>query len=179
MPLVRLFVLTLMLSLPEAIRAHGGGVNSEGCHTQKSTGEYHCHSAVILAPKFNRQDFGFDSYKPSTTTGFYTQTVCEEIHIDHVVSLKDAFESGARNWSKERKVEFANDRENHRPACSFVNMSKSASSPSGFLRKSSDGKGLDYEIVTFCEYLGIYFYIKEKYDLSTNQNDLGLSLMCD
>ncbi|WP_156964045.1 YHYH domain-containing protein [Trabulsiella guamensis] len=24
--------------------AHSGGTNSEGCHTQKSTGEYHCHN---------------------------------------------------------------------------------------------------------------------------------------
>ena len=23
--------------------AHGGGLNAEGCHTQKSTGGYHCH----------------------------------------------------------------------------------------------------------------------------------------
>ena len=23
--------------------AHGGGLNAEGCHTQKSTGDYHCH----------------------------------------------------------------------------------------------------------------------------------------
>ncbi|TDN54628.1 hypothetical protein EC843_101674 [Buttiauxella sp. JUb87] len=24
--------------------AHSGGTNSEGCHTKKSTGEYHCHN---------------------------------------------------------------------------------------------------------------------------------------
>ena len=26
-----------------AAQAHGGGLNSEGCHTQRSTGSYHCH----------------------------------------------------------------------------------------------------------------------------------------
>ncbi|QEZ44161.1 YHYH domain-containing protein [Cupriavidus oxalaticus] len=23
--------------------AHGGGLNAEGCHTNRKTGEYHCH----------------------------------------------------------------------------------------------------------------------------------------
>ncbi|MBY4898292.1 YHYH domain-containing protein [Cupriavidus sp. AU9028] len=25
--------------------AHGGGLNAEGCHTNRKTGEYHCHRA--------------------------------------------------------------------------------------------------------------------------------------
>ncbi|WP_157072330.1 excalibur calcium-binding domain-containing protein [Brevundimonas bacteroides] len=33
---------TLFLSL-EAAPAHPGGLNSEGCHTQRRTGDDHCH----------------------------------------------------------------------------------------------------------------------------------------
>lgn len=29
-----------------AALAHGGGLNAEGCHTKKSTGEYHCHKSA-------------------------------------------------------------------------------------------------------------------------------------
>lgn len=34
----------LLLGLaPAALLAHPGGLNSQGCHTNRSTGEYHCH----------------------------------------------------------------------------------------------------------------------------------------
>ncbi|WP_343529308.1 YHYH domain-containing protein [Yokenella regensburgei] len=33
-----------ILMFSTLIYAHSGGTNSEGCHTKKSTGEYHCHN---------------------------------------------------------------------------------------------------------------------------------------
>jgi len=27
--------------------SHGGGLNAEGCHTNRKTGEYHCHRAGV------------------------------------------------------------------------------------------------------------------------------------
>jgi len=29
--------------------AHGGGLNSEGCHKEKETGDYHCHRSTSSA----------------------------------------------------------------------------------------------------------------------------------
>ena len=29
--------------MPPAVHAHGGGVDANGCHTNKKTGDYHCH----------------------------------------------------------------------------------------------------------------------------------------
>lgn len=162
--------------LPSFVVAHSGGLNSDNCHTNKKTSKYHCHSSKTKT--FDRKEFGFKSYKADTNIGFYTETICETVHIDHVVSLKDSHDSGANRWPNELKRIFANDKENHRPACSKINTSKSASTPSDFLRKSQDGKGLDYKIVNFCEYLRIYYYIKEKYDLSTANNDLNLLQRC-
>ncbi|MDH0864726.1 YHYH domain-containing protein [Mitsuaria sp. GD03876] len=42
--------LTLWLSLvvlatPMAAIAHGGGLDADGCHTNRKTGDYHCHRA--------------------------------------------------------------------------------------------------------------------------------------
>ena len=31
------------LLLPSVALAHGGGVDANGCHTNKKTGDYHCH----------------------------------------------------------------------------------------------------------------------------------------
>ncbi len=40
------------LSVPtEKLRAHPGGVNAEGCHNNRKTGDYHCHQNRKAAPK--------------------------------------------------------------------------------------------------------------------------------
>lgn len=41
-------ILSLVMCLPGApltapLSAHGGGLNSEGCHNNRKTGDYHCH----------------------------------------------------------------------------------------------------------------------------------------
>lgn len=44
---VAIVVATLLMALIAAAPAfgHGGGLNSQGCHTNHSTGDYHCHRA--------------------------------------------------------------------------------------------------------------------------------------
>ena len=43
--------------------AHGGGLNSEGCHNNRKTGDYHCHRGGGAAPAQSR------SYSASSTSG--------------------------------------------------------------------------------------------------------------
>ncbi len=38
-----LLVLGMTFSLPHLALAHGGGLNKEGCHNNRKTGDYHCH----------------------------------------------------------------------------------------------------------------------------------------
>jgi hypothetical protein len=33
-----------------AAHAHGGGLNKAGCHTNRKTGEYHCHRGTAVLP---------------------------------------------------------------------------------------------------------------------------------
>lgn len=33
-----------------AAHSHGGGLNAEGCHNNRKTGDYHCHRAQPAAP---------------------------------------------------------------------------------------------------------------------------------
>ena len=96
---------------------------------------------------------------------------CEDIEIDHVVSLADAHESGAALWSDAEKALFANDRSNHVAACASINRSKGSSTPSDFLRKSSDGVGVEFRFVDFCGYVARYVAVKEAYQLSFENND--------
>lgn len=34
----------VILGLPTGTLAHSGGTNAQGCHTNRSTGDYHCHN---------------------------------------------------------------------------------------------------------------------------------------
>ena len=122
------------------------------------------------AEDYDRKDFNYRSYKPNSSIGFYTNKTCDFINIDHVVSLKDAYDTGASSWGESRKKAFANDRSNHVPSCGRVNSSKGSEGPSEFLRRSHDGRGLEYEIVRFCEYVQKYYAVKVKYGLSFRDN---------
>lgn len=34
-----------LLATPGLVWAHGGGLDKDGCHTNRKTGDYHCHRA--------------------------------------------------------------------------------------------------------------------------------------
>ncbi len=187
------------LLIPEIACSHGGGLNAEGCHNNRKTGDYHCHRgnpAPKLSKKagsrpgsierlgmpepiiaYDRELYSYESYPTYAKSGFYTGRSCDT-NIDHVVSLKDAHESGAGRWTFAEREAFSNDRMNHVPICSRVNSSKGSSTPSNFLRKSSDGRGMEYEIKPKCAYLGIYYQVKRKYRLSFQNNDSSLFASC-
>ena len=132
----------------------------------------------LAEERYNRSDFNYHSYKPKSSIGFYTNQTCDFINIDHLVSLKDAHESGAASWSPDKKRSFANDRSNHVPSCGRVNSSKGSAGPKDFLRRSNDGKGLEYKIVRFCEYVQKYYAVKVKYGLSFQDNDSATFEQC-
>lgn len=130
-----------------------------------------CLASLSLADGYDRKDFSYRSYKPNISIGFYTNKTCDLINIDHVVSLKDAYDSGASSWGGNKKKAFANDRFNHVPSCGRVNSSKGSAGPKIFLRRSNDGRGLDYKIIEFCNYVKKYYKVKKKYKLSFKNND--------
>jgi hypothetical protein len=138
-----------------------------------------CFVLTSFADSYDRKDFNYRSYKPNTAIGFYTGKACDFINIDHIVSLKDAYESGAASWSDSKKKSFANDRANHVPSCGRVNSSKGSAVPKDFLRRSRDGKGLDYKIVRWCEYVSRYHAVKQAYGLSFIANDRSIFARCD
>ena len=84
-------------------------------------------ASASFADGYDRKDFNYRSYKPNTSIGFYTGQTCSAIDIDHVVSLKDAYDTGGASWSLPKKQSFANDKANHVPSCASVNRSKGAS----------------------------------------------------
>lgn len=49
----RLLILALLMAtMPAPASAHSGALNAEGCHTNRKTGDYHCHgSTERVAPQ--------------------------------------------------------------------------------------------------------------------------------
>jgi hypothetical protein len=40
-------ILACLYGFASQAAAHGGGLNSEGCHHNRKTGDYHCHRAPV------------------------------------------------------------------------------------------------------------------------------------
>ena len=127
--------------------------------------------------RYDRDLYEYDSYQTNVTKGFYTERECKT-SIDHIVSLRDAHQSGGGSWEHSQRKDFANDRINHVPSCARINSSKGASLPKDFIRKSNDGRGMEYEIKKKCKYLELYSRVKRKYSLSFNNNDPKLFDSC-
>ena len=50
MRLTQLSIALFATWLSSGVLAHGGGLNAEGCHNNRKTGDYHCHRAPTAAP---------------------------------------------------------------------------------------------------------------------------------
>ena len=42
--------MTVAFAYAPPVLAHGGGLNAEGCHTNRKTGDYHCHRSGASRP---------------------------------------------------------------------------------------------------------------------------------
>ena len=135
-------------------------------------------ASATYAEGYNRSDFNLHRYKPNTSISLYTGQSCALINIDHVVSVKDAYDSGGASWGAAKNESFANDRSNHVPSCGRVNSSKGSAGPKDFLRRSNDGTGLDYKVIRFCEYVQRYYAVKSEYGLSFDANGSATFEQC-
>lgn len=45
-----ILIVSAVVSIPEYAFAHGGGLDSKGCHTNRKSGDYHCHSPQSSPP---------------------------------------------------------------------------------------------------------------------------------
>ena len=64
---IALLVFGLGLLAASDTRAHGGGLNAEGCHNNRRTGDYHCHRATARSTP--RQEFHLRDNRPDDAFG--------------------------------------------------------------------------------------------------------------
>lgn len=62
---LRVLLVTVICSMaPGIVHAHSGGLNKDGCHTNRSTGDYHCHRGTPSPA----QRSSFNAVPPSAHT---------------------------------------------------------------------------------------------------------------
>lgn len=96
-----------------------------------------------------------------------THTDPAELDIDHVVALKEAWDSGAHSWSASRRRAFANDLTDARTLVAVtasVNRSKSDKDPSNWMPPNRGD---------WCRYIADWVAIKSRWDLTMDQSEHG------
>jgi hypothetical protein len=87
-----------------------------------------------------------------------------ELDIDHVVALKEAWESGAWSWSPERRMAYANDLSDDRTLAAVTsrsNESKGENDPSTWLPVPS----------ALCQYVADWVSIKARWGMSMDDSE--------
>jgi hypothetical protein len=90
-----------------------------------------------------------------------------DIDIDHVIALKEAWDSGAWAWSAAQRKAFANDTSDNRTLLAVtdsVNQSKSDKDPSNWLPPLQSYT---------CTYLGNWIAVKVRWNLSMDSSEFG------
>lgn len=90
-----------------------------------------------------------------------------EIQIDHLVALKEAWESGAWAWTEGERRAFANDVDDPRPlnaVTAAVNQSKSDLDPTDWLPPLVSSR---------CRYLADWIAVKARWQLSMDPREVG------
>jgi len=90
-----------------------------------------------------------------------------DVDIDHVVALKEAWDSGAWSWSESQRKAYANDLTDSRSLIAVsdrVNMSKGDKDPSNWMPPLKS---------YWCTYLGDWISVKARWGLSMDQSEFG------
>jgi hypothetical protein len=107
------------------------------------------HFCVVIAGKLN------DPYTGRTIV--FEKAHADELQIDHVVALANAWKSGAATWTAARRKAFANDPENLLAVDGHENQSKGDGNASDYLPPATTYR---------CTYVRHQIDVKAKYRLS-------------
>ena len=97
-----------------------------------------------------------------------------DLHIDHLVPLAEAWESGARLWDTEQREAFANDPAGLVAVSGSSNLAKGASDPAGWLPPNED---------VWCTYAAVWIEVKAAWHLTADQAEhdtlIALAARCN
>lgn len=91
----------------------------------------------------------------------------QQLQVDHVVALKEAWDSGAKDWDPARRTAFGNDLTSR---LTLIAVSSSANSDKG---DTDPSNWLPPNPNDVCRYIAAWVVIKSTWDLSMDQSEHG------
>lgn len=101
------------------------------------------------------------SGRSMTWSNLKDPTQAESFPIDHIVALAEAHRDGAKGWTRQRRVEFANDELNLTPTTAALNSSKSDKGPADW----------NPPVPGRCAYATRYIAVKDRYRLPVDKKE--------
>ena len=86
------------------------------------------------------------------------------LHVDHVVPLQEAWDSGAHAWSPGRRRAFANDLDGLAAVTAGMNEAKGADGPAQWMPPNPDHR---------CAYIASWIAIKARWELTVDSGEAG------
>ena len=141
---------------------HWIDADGDGCDTRQEVLIRDSDTEVVLHPeRVCRVVAGrwWSAYDDAWTTN------PAHLHIDHLVPLAEAWESGARLWSAEQREAFANAEDGLVAVSASSNMAKAASDPAGWLPPNED---------VWCVYVAVWIEVKATWGLSADPDEIAV-----
>jgi hypothetical protein len=96
-----------------------------------------------------------------TWTDLKDNAQAEGLPLDHIVSLAGSYRYGAKAWTQQRRVEFANDELNLTPTTAAINRAKADKDPANWTPPDA-GR---------CAYATRYVAVKARYELPVDRQE--------
>ena len=141
---------------------HWIDADGDGCDTRQEVLIRDSDTAVVMHPErvcLVVEGRWWSAYDDVWTTN------PNHLHIDHLVPLAEAWESGARLWTAEQREAFANAEDGLVAVSAASNMAKAASDPARWLPPNQD---------VWCVYAAVWIETKATWGLSADLDEIAV-----
>ena len=140
----------------EAFGSAWKDVDRNGCDTRNDILQRDLSSSILKTGTGNCKVIGGTWTDPYSNESYTFSEAPSGAQIDHVVSLKNAWQMGADLWSDQQRLEFANDPLNLRVTIASLNRQKSDANAASWLPPYKPGR---------CNFIATQVAVKAKWGL--------------
>lgn len=140
----------------EAFGSAWKDVDRNGCDTRNDILQRDFSSSILKTGTGNCKVIGGTWTDPYSNESYTFSEAPSGAQIDHVVSLKNAWQMGADLWSDQQRLEFANDPLNLRVTIASLNRQKSDANAASWLPPYKPGR---------CNFIATQVAVKAKWGL--------------
>lgn len=154
----------------EAFGSAWKDVDRNGCDTRNDILQRDFTTSILKSGTGDCKVIGGTWTDPYSNESYTFDQAPSGAQVDHVVSLKNAWQMGADLWTDQMRVEFANDPLNLRVTIASLNQQKSDSNAASWLPPYKPGR---------CFFIATQVAVKAKWELyvTDSEKDVFLSIL--